>query len=178
MKHTILPHSLILAAVATWVAVVIAMPPGNLSWRLFFDDPAPVAEKVLFLARTYLWPAVLSFSAITLFQLQFRLSTSSGASKRTVFSICLLASMSTLMGLQRLSLAPNSAPAYALGMALAYMATSRMYAVRMRKLWRVSVPWVIWRGNPEAMRQMDRLVAEVREARARNGAGTGSPAVE
>lgn len=165
MKHTIFSNFLLVAAVAVWMSVVIGMPPGNLSWRVFVDEPAPLVEKAVFLARTYLWPAVLSFCAIILFQLQFRLSTS-GASKRTVFPICLLASLATLLGLQRLSLAPNSAPAYAAGMALAYMAMSRLYAIRMRIVWAgLSIPWIVWRGNPEAVRQIDRLAAQVRQAR-------------
>ena len=174
MKRTLFSYCLLLSALAALAAAVIATPPGGLSWQYFFDEAASPAAKGSFLARVYLLPAIVSFLAITLFQLQFRLSTS-GARREMVFSICLLASLATLLGLQRLSMAPNSAPAYALGMALGYMAMSRLYAVRMRKVWRdVAVPWIVWRGNLEAVRQMDHLAAQIRDARSKVAAGAGS----
>jgi len=149
---------------------VKATPPAGLAWQVFFDEPASPESKGGFLLSSYLWPAILSFMAIILFQLQFRLSMS-GASKRTVFSVCLLASLATLLGLQRLSMTPNSTPGYALGMALGYMAMSRLYGVRMRPVWRdISIPWIIWRGNKEAVRQLDLLAVQTREARAKAAA--------
>jgi len=154
------------AALVALVMAVRAAPPGNISWRVFFEDPAPARVKAVFLAGSYLWPAVLSFTAIILFQLQFRLSAS-GAGKQTVFSVCLLASLSTLLGFQRLSLTPNAAPAYALGMALGYLTISRLYGMRMRSVGRgISIPWIIWRGNRQAVHEMDQLAAQVRQARA------------
>jgi len=150
-------------ALAALVAAVAGAPPGNLSWGMFFDDPAPAAAKGVFLARTYLLAGALSFTAIILFQLQFRLSAS-GAGKQTVFSICLLASLSTLLGLQRLSLTPNAAPAYAVGMAAAYMTASRLYGMRMRSVGRgLSIPWIIWRGNRQGVQDMDRAAALIRQ---------------
>jgi len=160
-------YSYLLPAIAfvALAAAVIGAPPANLSWGTFFDDPAPAAAKSAFLARTYLLPGTLSFAAIILFQLQFRLSAS-GAGKQTVFSICLLASLSTLLGLQRLSLTPNAAPAYAVGMAAAYMTASRLYGMRMRSVGRgLSIPWIIWRGNQQGVQDMDRAAALIRQTR-------------
>lgn len=175
LKNNIYSLGFLFSALVTLGAAIVATPPANLSWQVFFEDPASLAVKAWFLVSTYLWPAILSFTAIVGLQLQFRLS-SGGSGKCTVFSVCLVASLAMLVGLQRLSMSPSSAPAYALGMALGYMAMSRLYAVRVRRVWPgVAIPHIIWRGNSEAVRQMDRLAAQIREgsAKAADPAGTG-----
>ena len=59
--------------------------PGGVRWGAFVGaDEAPLLRKLNFLATIYLWPAVLSFGAISMFQLQSRLS-SSGANGRIGF---------------------------------------------------------------------------------------------
>lgn len=167
MKYKYVSYYFLAIALGALFMTVRDTPPAGLAWQIFFDEPASPASKGLFLVSSYLWPAILSFMAIGLFQLQFRLSMS-GASKCTVFSVCLLASLATLLGLQRLSMTPNSTPGYALGMALGYLTMSRLYGVRMRPAWwGISIPSIIWRGNREGVRQLDLLAAQTREARAK-----------
>jgi hypothetical protein len=140
-------------------------PPGGAPWRVFLEEPAPVWTKAWFLAAAYGWPAVLSFAAIVLFQLQMRL-TVSGANRRTVFAVCALASGAMVLGLRELSFSPHAAPSYVVGMALAHTVMSRLYAVRMRLVaGRVRAPWPVWRGNRAAVEAIDREVrARMREA--------------
>lgn len=133
-------------------------PPSGAPWRMFVEDPAGWLEKLWFLAVAYGWPAVLSFAAITAFQLQMRLG-GSGANRRTVFAVCVLGSGAMVMGLRELSYSPEAAPSYVVGMALAYTVMSRLYAVRMRQVaGRVRVPWPVWRGDRAGVEQIDREV--------------------
>jgi hypothetical protein len=149
-----------LAVACSILAVSVAgNPPGGLSWHSFFTEPASFLTKLTYLAGTYLRPAFLSFTAIILFQLQFRL-TMSGASAAVVFAIGVTGSTSMLAGFRSLSAAPNSLPGYVFGMALAYTVMARLYAVRLRTVWgRIPVPWIVWRGNPGAVQQIDRRMA-------------------
>jgi hypothetical protein len=152
--------STLLAALAIGaLSIAIALnPPGGVRWIEFLLEPVSWLQKADYFAGAYLLPALSSFCAIALFQLQFRLS-SSGANKRTVFSVCVLASGAMLMGLRAIASSSNSGPSYVVGMALGYTVMSRLYAIRMRTfLNRVSVPWPIWRGNPLAVREIDQAV--------------------
>lgn len=159
-----LGSNLLLAlALSALLYAVIANPPGGVRWGMFAEEPSPVVTKIFYVVSSYLWPSILSFAAITMFQLQFRL-TSSGATKRTVFSMCVLASGSMLLALRAISFSPNAGPSYVAGMAAGYTVMSRLYAVRMREvLRRVRVPWPIWRGDRAAVEEFDRVVRERRD---------------
>jgi hypothetical protein len=125
---------------------------------VFVDEPSPWPAKLRYLTEAYLSPAIISFCAISLFQLQFRLAAS-GAAKRTVFSVCVLASGAMLLGLRAISFVPNAAPSYVAGMAAGYTMMSRVYAVRMVEIVKgVRLPWPIWRGNRAAVEEFDRML--------------------
>jgi hypothetical protein len=89
-----------------------------------------------------------------------------------VFSVGLLASLTMLLAFQRLNASATAAPGYALGMALGNLVMSRLYAVTMRPVefgvtaWqgRLRIPWIVWRGNHQAVRNMNELAARVRAA--------------
>jgi hypothetical protein len=145
------------AAVLAWM--VSTNPPAGASWRLFADEPTDPWLKVEYLAGIYLVPAVFAMAGIIAFQLQFRVSMS-GARPGTVFGIGVLGASAMLGGFRLLALAPNSLPGYVLGMAAGYTVMSRLYAIRMRRIWgRLRVPWVVWRGDRDQVREIDRLAA-------------------
>lgn len=166
MKKNLGSNLLLLFALAALGYAVFSSPPSSVPWIVFIDEASPWMLKATYLARTYLWPALLAFVAITLFQLQFRLAAS-GATKRAVFSLSVLASGAMLVVLRTIAMAQNSAPAYVVGMAAGYTVMSRLYAVRLRQLWPgVRIPWPTWRGNAAAVAEMDRMVRERHAQRA------------
>lgn len=145
------------AALGAFAFAVLGNSPSGAPWAMFFDDPAAWTEKAAFLIRTFCRPAMLSFSAIVLLQLQFRLA-SSGANKRTVFSVCLFACGAMVTSLRALAFLPGSAPSYVLGMALGYTVMSRLYAVRLRMLGPVRIPWPVWRGDLPGVQKLERRI--------------------
>jgi hypothetical protein len=61
-----------------------------------------------------------------------------------------------LVSLRTISMNPRSGPSYVAGMALGYTVMARLYAIRMRLfLNRVRVPWPVWRGNLQAVQEID-----------------------
>ena len=166
MKKNLGSNLLFLLSLSALGYSVLASPPSNVPWIVFIDEASPWLAKASYLGRTYLWPALLAFGAITLLQLQFRLA-SSGATKRAVFSLCVLASGAMLMALRAISFAQNSAPAYVVGMAAGYTMMSRLYAIRLRELRPgVRIPWPTWRGNAAAVAEMDRMLRDRHARRA------------
>jgi hypothetical protein len=105
----------------------------------------------------YVLPGLLSCFAIVMFQIQGRIANT-GASKRMVFSICVMSSGTILMALRLIAYNPTSGTSYVAGMALGYTMMSRLYAVRMRLfLGRVRLPWPVWRGSTSEVRQIDEM---------------------
>jgi hypothetical protein len=156
MKQNLGSNFLLTVACAALSYAFAQNAPGGEPWSAFLKEAAPWWVKARFLASAYGWPALLSFAAIMLFQLQVRLSAS-GANRRTVFAVCALASGAMVLGLRELSFSPHAAPSYVLGVALAYTVMSRLYAVRMRRFyWGVRAPWPVWRGNRAAVEAIDR----------------------
>ena len=151
--------AMMLAALAWAVA---SNPPGGVSWRAFWEEPAALWIKLEFLGVTYLWPAALAFTAIVAFQLQFRLA-GSGAGPPVLFAASMAGSVAMVTCFRGLSAAPHATPSYMVGMATGYTVMARLYAVRMRTLrGRMRVPWPVWRGNLQAVQETDRRVAEMR----------------
>lgn len=160
MKQNLGSNLLFLLALGALIYALNAHPPGGARWIIFVEEESPLWAKFRYLCETYLWPAVLSFLAITFFQLQFRLA-STGASKRTLFALCVFASGAMLLSLRTIAMLPNAAPSYVTGMSAGYTMMSRLYAVRMREIIRgVRIPWPVWRGNLKAVAEMDRMVRE------------------
>lgn len=135
--------SALAAALAlAWMAA--GLPPAGVSWSAFAREDAPAAAKALFLARTYLLPAAWAFAAMTLFQLQMRLSAA-GAPAGVVF---LAGTLGWSLMLKVITgLASVSRPGYVAGMAAAAAVASRIYAVALegRRL------RVIWRGDARSI---------------------------
>lgn len=158
MKKNIGSTLLLLVALGGLAWSIYNTPPGGAPWSVFAGEPASVGRKISFLMATYLWPGFMACCAISIFQLQFRLA-GSGANKRMVFAGCMLASGCMLLSLRTLALSPAAGPSYVAGMATGYTVMSRLYAVRMRAVWRgVRLPWPVWRGNAGAMREIDDAV--------------------
>jgi hypothetical protein len=166
MKKNLGSSLLLALAFSALVFSIVDNPPGGVRWGVFAAEPASLPRKLTYLLAIYFWPGLLSCLAISLFQLQARLA-SSGANKRTVFSLCVLASGAMLLSLRMMAYSPNSGTAYVAGMALGYTMMGRLYAVRLRTFPRgIRLPWPVWRGNMDAVQQIDAMT------RAR----TGSPA--
>lgn len=154
---------LLTGSLTTLGYLVYANPPGGLPWATIATLPVSLLEKIQFLSEIYLLPALLSFVAISLLQLQFRMAAGGGPSA-SIFSICLLASLCLVAALRVAASNPASMPSYALGMALSYTTMSRIYAVKMKPVlsWLpfvIRVPWIIWRGNAEAVAELNRRMA-------------------
>lgn len=160
MKKHLAPNLLFALALGALIHALNQHPPGGARWMIFVEEESPLWAKLRYLCESYLWPAVLSFLAITFFQLQFRLA-STGASKRTIFALCVFASGAMLLSLRTIAYLPNAAPSYVVGMSAGYTMMSRLYAVRARELFgKVRIPWPVWRGNLAAVAEMDRMVRE------------------
>lgn len=155
MKKNLASNALFLAAAGALLFAMLMNPPGGVRWEAFFGEQASFVRKVSFLAGVYVWPAVLSFFAIVLFQLQFRLA-SSGVRGRVVFAVCVAASGAMLLGMRTISLSASSMPSYVLGMASGYTVMSRLYAMRLRTFFgKVRMPWPVWRGDRVAVEQIN-----------------------
>jgi len=150
----------ILVALAILGVVVAHYPPGRLSWQRFFEDPTPARQKLAFLLKVYAVPAGLSFCAIVLFQLQMRISMA-GASASVIFPLSVLGATSMLGAFRTMTSGVAGVPGYALGMATAYTVMSRLYAVRpsSRTLFGQPMVRIVWRGDPEAAREMQMIAA-------------------
>ena len=144
--------SIILAFVVVAMLVVF-FPPGTFTWHRFFADQASAGTKTIFLLKVYLVPAVLSFSAIVLFQLQMRMSMQ-GAAAHVIFPLAVFGSCAMLSAFRTLVAGVGGVPGYALGMASAYTLMSRLYAIRPsgRTFFGRPILRMVWRGDPEAMR--------------------------
>lgn len=166
MKKDLTSSLLLILALGGLAAAIALYPPSGAPWALFFADPAPLTQKLSALNGLYVWPGILACVSICLFQLQFRIAAS-GANKRMVFAVCVLASGAMLMSLRGVSMSPASGPSYVAGMALGYTIMARLYAVRMRTfLGRIRVPWPVWRGDARAVCEIDQAV----QARRQNAA--------
>lgn len=158
MKNSLASNLLFATAIAALAYAVMTTPPGGVRWDAFVAEQASLFRKAVFLVDIYVWPAMISFCAISMFQLQFRIS-SGGANRRTVFAVCVAASGAMLFGLRTISMGASSSPSYIVGMALGYTMMSRLYAVRLRRVFnRVRIPWPIWRGDRQAVEEIHRAM--------------------
>jgi hypothetical protein len=163
MKNNLGSSFLFLLALGGLAAAIALHPPSGAPWVLFADDPAPLLQKLSALNGLYVWPGILAWFSISLFQFQFRLA-SSGVNKRTIFAVCVLASGAMLMSLRGVSMSPASAPSYVAGMALGYTMMAKLYAVRVRKIFGpVRLPWPVWRGDARAVCEIDQAVQARRQ---------------
>jgi hypothetical protein len=126
MKTKRLATFLALALVATLIAY---FPPGPFSWRTFILDQSPTLQKVLFLGKVYLVPAVLAFLAVIGFRVQMAIAVS-GASPNAVFPLALLASIAMMAALRSMSGGVGGVPGYAVGMALGYTLMSSVHGLQ------------------------------------------------
>jgi hypothetical protein len=159
MKFNFPANVLLALTLAALSCAIFATPPGNAPWSVFLNDPASTSAKLFFLIQNYAWPGVLAYLAILLFQLQFRL-LSTGLSGRMVFVLCTWASAAMLAGFSEMASRRGSAPFYVVGMALANVTMSRLYAVRLRVFGKIRIPWPIWRDNAAAVEAVNRQMLQ------------------
>jgi hypothetical protein len=159
MKNNIGSYALASLGVASLAAAIYLNPPGGVRWGAFVEDPSHWTEKLIFLAKLYLWPAAMSFVAIVLYQLQFRMMGGGGHIGGT-FGIAVLATGAMLATLRAVALQQSAIPFYVLGVALGYTMMSRVYAIRMKRTGRVSVPWPVWRGDAQGVAEVQRQMQE------------------
>jgi len=152
-----LPVLFVLLALGVLVA---CFPPGSFSWHRFFADHAPIGRKLSFLLKVYAAPACLSFCAVVLFQLQMRMSVG-GAPAAVIFPLSVLGATSMLAAFRTMAGGIGGVPGYAVGMATAYTMMSRFYAVRPsgRTLFGKPMVRIVWRGDPEAEREIQMTAA-------------------
>jgi hypothetical protein len=150
----------ILLALAVVAVLVACFPPGGFSWHRFFIDQAPFGRKLGFLLKAYALPACLSFTAVVLFQVQMRMSLG-GAPVGVIFPLAVLGATSMLGAFRSMTGGIGGVPGYAVGMASAYTMMSRLYAVRPsgRMLFGKPMLRVVWRGDPEATREIQMSAA-------------------
>ena len=148
MKNNHLATFLALAMVA---ALIAYFPPGPFSWRTFIDDKSALLPKLVFLAKAYLVPALLSFVAVVGFRLQMGMSMT-GAGAGAVFPIALIASGAMMAALRSMSGGVGGVPGYAVGMAVGYTLMSRIYGVRKTEqtVFGKPVLRIVWRKELEA----------------------------
>ena len=157
MKNSISSTLLFVLVLGALGASVVQNPPGGARWEFFAEESATRLQKASYLLTAYVVPGMLSCFAIAMFQLQGRIA-GTGANKRTIFSLCVLASGAMLTALRSMAYNPTSATSYVAGLALGYTIMSRLYAVRMRLFGgRVRLPWPVWRGNVAAVREIDEM---------------------
>lgn len=145
----------------------VLYPPGarDFTWLRFMADPAPMAAKFVFLGKTYLAPAALSFTWIASFQLAMRARKSSVA-----FVMIYIAAISMFTAWRSLALGPSRLPGYALGIAIAQTMASRLVAVTKpeRSLFGFSFRFykVVWKGDAEAVAELRAQMAIAQKAAA------------
>jgi hypothetical protein len=130
-------------------------------WRAFLEEPVSGWDKALFLAQTYISPAATAFCAVVLFQLLQRLAMS-GTASGVVWGLA-IAAWSLIFHVFA-GAGMMARPATIFGMATGVTIAGRIYAVRVRAWRGVKYPYVVWRGNQEAVRETDRLAALARAA--------------
>lgn len=135
--------------------LVVFFPPGTFTWHRFFADQASRSAKLVFLLKVYLVPAILSFSAIVLFQLQMRMSMQ-GAAAHVIFPLAVFGSCAMLSAFRTLVAGVGGVPGYAMGMATAYTVMSRLYAIKPsgRTFLGRPILRVVWRGDAEALHEL------------------------
>jgi hypothetical protein len=150
----------ILLAFAVLAVLVVCFPPGSFSWHRFFADQAPFGRKLGFLLKAYAIPACLSFAAVVLFQVQMRMSIG-GAPGSVIFPLAVLGATSMLAAFRTMTGGIGGVPGYAFGMASGYTVMSRFYGIRPsgRMLFGKPMLKVIWRGDPEAAREIQMSAA-------------------
>lgn len=151
MKHrNYIPCIVALAALALLVAM---FPPFQITWRHFFQDPAPIWKKIGFLLRVYALPCGMSFAAVLLFQLQGRVGAI-GAAPSSVFLMALFGSGCMMAAFRSMVSGVGGVPGYALGMALGYTLISRVYSVQPTGEMLFGRPMIriVWRSEIEAQR--------------------------
>lgn len=171
MKNNLGSYMLAALAMAALAFAIHTNPPGGVRWGTFFEEPSHWTMKAMFLARAYLWPAMMAFGAIVLYQLQFRVMGGGGHTAAT-FGMAVLATGAMLAVLRSIAYQQTAVPFYVLGVALGYTVMSRVYAIRMRLIrGRVRVPWPVWRGDAagvaEVQRQMRERAEQINASRAR-----------
>ncbi|HEY4362814.1 MAG TPA: hypothetical protein VGN17_17730 [Bryobacteraceae bacterium] len=116
-------------ALALVGALIAYFPPGPFSWRTFLLDPSSNEAKLMFLAKVYLAPALLSMVAVVGFRVQMGLSMT-GAAPSAVFPLALLASGAMMAGLRSMSGGVGGVPGYAVGMSLGYTLMANIYGFK------------------------------------------------
>ena len=147
-------------------STMLLFPPGasDFTWMRFIADSAPFAAKGLFLVKTYLAPAALSFTWIASFQLAMRARKSSVA-----FVMIYFAAISMFVAWRSLALGPSRLPGYALGITIAQTMASRLVAVTRpeRSLFgkQFRIYKIVWAGDKDAVAQLRRqMQSQVQQA--------------
>jgi len=141
-----------LIAAILFVAMVRKYPPGAVgvfTWTRWWFEPSAVSTKAIFLLKTYLQPALLSFAWIMGFQFQMR--TAPGTRVSWIFAVVFASSVCMMTAWRTLAAGPSMLPGYAVGIEAAQTLASRVHAVTrpQRTLFGKTFRSinVIWRGQ-------------------------------
>lgn len=149
---------LALAALASY------FPPGKFTWHRFLQDSMPLSGKVVYLLKVYALPALLSFTAVVLFQLQVR-GSMVGAPAYAVFPLSVIGATAMLAAFRTMTMGMGGIPGYVVGLAGAYTMMSRFAGFQPSGRYRFGVQTlrIVWRGNPSlAQRPASRPALERR----------------
>jgi hypothetical protein len=162
MQSKILPSLVALSALLLMAAY---FPPGPFSWHVFFTDRLSLGAKAVYLLKVYAVPALLSFTAIVLLQLQMRFSVA-GAPAHVLFPLSIGGATAMLSAFRTMTAGVGGIPGYVLGLALAYTIMSKFAGVRPsgRYVWGVQTLQIVWRGQPGSVRQRPPSVAVMERA--------------
>jgi hypothetical protein len=125
----------------------------------------PLLPLILFHAKQifwlYMWPVAVGFLTIFCYQIYMRIGLTGARNKVLVFSLSSSASMIALFGWMTIVRTMRMIPLYALGVGLASVVASQIYAVTLPRHTRLCIPFpkVIWRGDEEAIRRIQEAMA-------------------
>ena len=126
------------------------MIDSSLAPHLFF---AVVLFHLKQFGWMYLWPVLVGFVAISVYQIYARVAAGGRAHPTVIFALSAIAAMLSLFGWVTMMRTLQMIPLYGCGVGLANLMMSRVYAATMVKhRWlRIRLPRVIWRGDREGV---------------------------
>ena len=103
----------------------------------------------------YVWPVVVGFLTIAGYQMCGRVAMR-GKSRWALFFLASGTAALSLFGWATIVRSVRMIPLYGLGVGLAYVIMSRVYAVTLKPhgWFKVRLPHVVWRGNVEAVERI------------------------
>jgi hypothetical protein len=107
----------------------------------------------------YVWPVLVGFVAITAYQVMGKLNMMGTAKWPVTFTVASLASMLSLFGWMTMVRMPGTIPLYGIGVGLANVMMSRIYAVLAPRHPRLRIPTlkVVWQWDKQGIQELRKM---------------------